>query len=180
MKSKRIAEYLPSIFAASILASASGCGGPTGPESSRVDAVQTTNQGEKADVFDRQTAKDGVAQSTNEGKEAVVFDQATAKEKLKTALDSWSFGDDPSKFRDDHPDVSFLNTGYNIIPPVLMKYEINEGRRRDDPTGSGVLGYEFPVILTLQNENGTPVVKREVYSVRTRDNRKWAVSINLP
>lgn len=61
-----------------------------------------------------------------------------------------------------------------------MKYEINEGRRREHPTGSGVLGYEFPVVLTLEGDDGAPVVKREVYSVRTRDNRKWAVSINLP
>lgn len=36
MKCKRIAESFPSILAASILACASGCGGPTSPESSRV------------------------------------------------------------------------------------------------------------------------------------------------
>lgn len=158
MKSKRIAEYLPSIFAASIFASASGCGGATSPDSSRVDAAPVAKEGEKADAFD----------------------QPTAKEKLKTALDSWSFGDDPSKFRDDHPDVTLLNTGYDITIPVLMKYEINEGRRREDPSGAGVLGFEFPVVLTLEGRDGTPVVKREVYLVRTRDNKKWTVSINVP
>jgi hypothetical protein len=152
MPNVRLAAKPPIVFLVLLGLCPSGCGKPEGPSSPSTHG------------------------STNPSR----LDQATSKEKLKIALDSWIFGDEPAGFREKHPDVTFLNTGYDLTPPVLQKYEIGEGRRREDTTGGGVQGYEFPVVLTLEGQGGSSVTKREVYSVRTQDNREWTVSINVP
>jgi hypothetical protein len=95
--------------------------------------------------------------------------EADAKSKLKTALDSWVFGDPLTRFESQHPGIHFgdLDRVQNL---VLMRYEIGPSR----PFGIGC--YEFSVTLVFQSQAGTEIRRSAKYSVMPDESGKWLIT----
>lgn len=87
-----------------------------------------------------------------------------AREKLKIALDSWSFGDNFQKFEADHPDIEFmdLKTAFSNTYPKISSYEIKNSRPREFDKKPG---FEFMVILHVNSSSGMEIKVDRSYIV---------------
>ena len=112
--------------------------------------------------------------------------EAQAKEKLKVALDSWTFGDTIEKFEKDHPEIILHDERLQILPfglnaPVkLIRYEIGAGRSAKNITEKYESTYEFAVAMTVQNAKVGEAAKSITYKVGKFKDGKWAVLGDLP
>lgn len=93
--------------------------------------------------------------------------EAEARAVLKSALDSWSFGDTLEKFEKDHPGISFFDTNW-ITKKRLGRYDIGNVRK------DGIT-FEFLVTLTLREDAGD-VTKGCDYHV-TKDADGWMITV---
>jgi uncharacterized protein YbaR (Trm112 family) len=74
---------------------------------------------------------------------------------LKSALDSWSFGDTEADFKQQHPGTIFFDEHFTLSTK-LVRYEIRSSRT----VGKLV---EFAVTLVLQGSGGREVTESRVY-----------------
>lgn len=93
--------------------------------------------------------------------------EAEARAVLKSALDSWAFGDTLENFEKDHPGVSFFDTNW-ITKKRLGRYEIGNVRK------DGIT-FEFLVTLTFREDAGD-VTKSGDYHV-TKDADGWVITV---
>lgn len=92
--------------------------------------------------------------------------EGEARSVLKSALDSWAFGDPIEKFEKGHPGVQFFDTNW-ITKKRLGRYEIGSVRK-DGMT------FEFIVTLTFREDSGD-VTKSGDYHV-TKDAEGWVIT----
>jgi hypothetical protein len=93
--------------------------------------------------------------------------EAEARAVLKSALDSWAFGDTLEKFEKNHPGISFFDTNW-ITKKRLGRYEIGNVRK------DGIT-FEFLVTFTFREETGD-VTKGGDYHV-TKDADGWMITV---
>lgn len=95
--------------------------------------------------------------------------EADSRAQLKTALDSWVFGDSLARFESAHPDIHFGDLD-RVQDLVLMRYEFGPSR----PFGIGC--FEFSVTMIFQSEAGTEIRKSARYTVMPPgDDGKWTI-----
>lgn len=92
--------------------------------------------------------------------------EAEARAVLKSALDSWAFGDTSEKFEKDHPGIQIFDTSW-ITKTRLGRYEIGNVRKVD-------ITFEFLVTLTFREDAGD-VTKSGDYHV-TKDAQGWVIT----
>ena len=101
-----------------------------------------------------------------------------AREKLKLGLDAWVFGDAFLKFKNDHPDISFVDTDWGG-GEVLLSYEIGQARthnfkRKDGPD---VYTTDFVVTIVQYTNSGSEVKKSKKFSVSSPrgESDQWSI-----
>lgn len=110
--------------------------------------------------------------------------EAEAREILKTALDSWRFGDSIEKLERNHPQVAiriihFPRHFFTEFGATLLKYEITGGRKIDlkkSHLEANAYRFEFTVILTGTTERGAELKNERLYRVfRGWRERSWVI-----
>jgi len=91
--------------------------------------------------------------------------EAEARAAVKTALDSWAFGDSEAQFKKAHPNIHFLD--FNRITKKLGRHEIGTGRQVGN-------SFEFLVTLTYQEESGE-ATRSGNYTVVKNAEGEWEI-----
>jgi len=107
-----------------------------------------------------------------------------ARHKLTVALDSWVFEDlaTMDDWKEEHPNVILADERWGSRPfgmprPVtVLKYEISSVRERDDITDKTEFGYQFIVILSIQNASKEDLTRRLKYNVAKSKSGTWAIT----
>lgn len=126
-------------------------------------------------------AKEQPSKEAKETKGKTVEPEAEAREKLKMALDSWTFGDEIKAFEKDHPHIKLIDERIHILPfgldrPVkLIRYEIGAVRKAKNITDKYEFEYEFAVAMTVQNANVGAAPRSGTYQVGKLKDGKWVV-----
>jgi len=91
--------------------------------------------------------------------------EAEARAAVKSALDSWAFGDSEAQFEKAHPGIKFLD--YSRITRKLARHSIGTARRDGN-------SFEFLVTLTYQEEPGE-VTRSGTYTVVKNAEGEWEI-----
>jgi hypothetical protein len=145
---------------------------PVGVLSAMVIAVLLAGCGSEQSAKNPGNAAKGDAKSNtpNGGKaSAGEMTEDQAREKLKTALDCWVFGDDDAKLKQDHPEITFLDTDWAYgRGSKLLKYDLGTGRKYQT-------GYEFAVGLSFQSKAGTEIKETRPFWVTKNAKGEWTI-----
>jgi len=114
----------------------------------------------------------GSKKSGNQGEQKNAVAKLTedqAREKLKLALDSWTFGDSREKFGKAHPDVDFIHFYYDL---ALNNYTITRSRAIEN-------GYQFVVTHSFKKTNGTSYDATGDYKISLNEKGVYVI-VGLP
>lgn len=107
---------------------------------------------------------------------AATANKVDATKALKSALDSWVFGDSLAIFKEKHPDIEFLDLKDILRENILLRYEIVGTRQQSceyDNKNYNHQGFEFSTIMSFSGRNGKEIKQRHIYSVCNRGG--WVV-----
>ena len=102
----------------------------------------------------------------NAGKKGQSETEVEARAVLKTALDSWVFGDTLEMFEKHHPGISFFDTS-RITKKMIGRYDIGTVRKEGRT-------FEFLVTLTFKEESGD--VNRSGSYLVLKDAEGWSIT----
>lgn len=114
----------------------------------------------------------GSKKTGNQGEQKNVVTKLTedqAREKLKLALDSWTFGDSREKFGKAHPDVDFIHFYYDL---ALNNYSITRSRAIEN-------GYQFVVTHSFKKTNGISYDATGDYKISLNEKGVYVI-VGLP
>lgn len=117
-------------------------------------------------------AANGSKKTGNQGEQKNAVAKMTedqAREKLKLALDSWTFGDSREKFGKAHPEVDFVHFYYDL---ALNNYTITRSRAIEN-------GYQFVVTHSFKKANGTSYDATGDYKITLNDKGVYVI-VGLP